>query len=561
MSKVISLDIRADDHASAKLNKINQSVKSLGTAAKAGFALFAADAVVSFFKDAITAASEADSNIKDSMQGVSDTFVGFQIGIAKSITGNTKFMTSIENLLTAIGPLVEGLVSGLVPVLGGLAQAASFAANAISKYLGPVFQALKIVTVGAAIGVKSLYQAMNGDLVGAYNSLKSLEGISERLGNVFENIPEPTPSNYRESGRRARLKKDGTKATASAATKPSADEEFERLVKLRDQNALHAGELDDLTKREASYRLELDKTNLTTERRLKVLDLLKSAGEFTKKQAEDEQKSLDERVQGYKALEDAQRAQLDALVSLAEKGKATVEERTRLQRELEDARTAADYASNPVDRNKHLDDVERLEGVLRPAQDSIRGMIGMSAEEMSSFIADSFGNGLLAGFQTAFSAAASGNIFGAIRGFFAGLSGVMGNAISQLASETMTKLVKDFIGRQVKVFMGYGNIMKGLSKFLSNPWTAGFAAVAIGVALSGLSRSLGAQASGGAGSSPVFGTGFNNSTTIAANAGGTVNVYVDGGGIINLNDPNQRRSWQDLIRDSNGRNINIYTGR
>lgn len=559
MAKEIALKISAKDNASANLKKVSNSVKSLGGVAKAAFAVFAAEKIIGFFSQAISIASAGDAGVKKSMQGITDAFAGFQVSLVKNITGNKAFMASIEKLLTAVGPLVEKLITGLVPIMVSLSEAAVFAANSIQKYLGPVFSALQVVAAGAAISVKALFQALSGDLSGAKTTLSELEGIGGRIKDAFNADTETTTPNYRETGARMRQKTEAKTGTATDPNK-AADEQFQRLVKLREQNALHTGELDTLTTKEAAYRTELTKSNITAERRIQVLDLLKSAGEFAQKQADDEKKSLDERTQGYKALEEAQKAQLDATIALAQKGMATAEQRAMLQRELESARTAADYASNPVDRNNNLDDAERIAGALQPVKDSIQGMVGLSAQEMSAFIAQSFGDGLYAGFATAFSAAASGNIGGAIKGFFAGISGAMGNAITQLGAETLTKLTKDFIGKQVKLFMGYGNIMKGLTKFLSNPFTAGFAAVAIGVALTGLSRSLGAQANGGIGGAPVFSSGLGNTTQIANAAGGTVNVYMQGGSVVNLNDPGQRQKWQDLIRDSAGRNVNIFAG-
>jgi predicted DNA-binding protein (UPF0251 family) len=557
MAREISLRINAKDDATANIKKVVDSVKSLGGVAKAAFAVFAAEKVIGFFSQALSAASAGDAGVKQSMQGITDAFTGFQVSLVKNITGNKAFMASIERLLNAVGPLVEKLIVGLVPILVTLSEAAIFAANAISKYLGPVFAAMQVVAAGAAISVKALFQALTGDLSGAKKTLTELEGIGGRIKDAFDADVTPITANYRTQGAQVRRNTDAAKNKPVDANK-AADDEFTRLVKLRELDALRGGELETLATKEAAYRIELTKSTLSAERRLQVLDLLKTAGEFAKKQADEEKKSLDERTKGYKALEDAQKAQLDALIALAQKGKATATDRATLQRELDDARTAAEYASNPVDRNRNLDDADRIGDALKPVNDGIRGLVGTSAQELSAFIGDTFGNGLLAGFQTAFSSAASGNIGGAIRGFFAGISGAMGAAITQLGAETITALATKFIKTQITAFMTYGKIMKGLTKFLANPWTAGFAAVAIGVALSGLSRSLGASAGGGVGGAPVFSSGLNNTTQIANQAGGTLNVYVDGG-FVNFNDPSQRQQWQDAIRDANGRNINIFS--
>lgn len=751
MSKEISLKINAKDNASASIKKVGDAVSGLGSVAKSAFALFAADKVLGFFKDAISSAAEADAGVKRSMQGITDSYSGFQISIAKSITGNKAFMGSIMKLLDVVGPFVTQLINGLVPALTFIAKLLTALADPIAKVIGyfkslwdvgvtivklftgdfktsggevisvfslilnavisfttyltniviavlekvigwlknwfnavktlaelvyrifaPALSALgtliqtviipafikafeqvkniwtAIIGFGAALyefsykvigtvlvyvnaltgAFATMWLYMTGDKDGARQKWKStIEDMTSgllkvkaitltsaqdvNLGRVSADASTGKGTDYRAIGQAARLKKD-------------ADARFLELVKLREQDTIRKNELEELTKKEAAYHLELDRTGVSVERRAKVSDLLKQstdslnkqldtqftnllklkenntllAGEqqslndrtaaytaelrnvnikeerraqiadvllkqsdLLKKQADDRKKSIDDERAKNEELTRAQKTRLDSLIELATKGRASEYERHVLQQEITSARYAAEYASNPEDRARNLDDADRIHQALTTRTDGLRTMIGKSAEDMAKFIGQTFGDALVAGFNAAFSNLASGNIIGAIKGFFGTITGSIGSAITQMGAETITALVKDFIGNQIKLFMGYGGILKGLAKFLSNPWTAGIAAVAIGVALSGLSRSLGAQASSGASSSPVFSSGFNNSTTIANQAGGTVNVYIGGNGLINLNDPSQRQSWQDLLRDSNGRNINIYTGK
>lgn len=72
----------------------------------------------------------------------------------------------------------------------------------------------------------------------------------------------------------------------------------------------------------------------------------------------------------------------------------------------------------------------------------------------------------------------------------------VGNIVEEFAGTILQGLGKMMIEQGV-IYKAYGAIMKALTKWLTNPFTAGAAATAIGIALIGLGAALKAQASGG----------------------------------------------------------------
>lgn len=146
--------------------------------------------------------------------------------------------------------------------------------------------------------------------------------------------------------------------------------------------------------------------------------------------------------------------------------------------------------------------------------------------------------------------------------------GNIGSAMKAFG-DTIAAGLGQMLVQQGELYLEYGGIMQGLSALLGNPFTAGPAGIAIGLALIALGSALGALASGGGGSggggsssrgappSPVSFTGSLGSTgtNSAANAGGITPVQPVSVTVIGPNDPSAQRQILQLISNGQRRNL------
>lgn len=561
MAKSISLNINAKDNASAEIGRIGKSVQGLGTIAKGMVALFAVDKIAEFFTSAADFASEADSGVSKSLKGMKDTFAGLQVTVVKNIVGNKDFMNSIKTLMDVLAPMIVQLVTGLVPVLTLAAQGAADFARVVGKVLGPVLRVVKEIFMQAGLAVKMFWQLLKGDTQGAKESFQQLTDFEtriQRIKDAFNGIGDAAPvavPNLQAVGARANAN------IAAAGNKPTdpneaRDKQFETLIKLREAGLATQQQLQQLTATEAQYRAELTNTTTKAERRLQVNDLLTQSGKFAEEQQAAWNKELDEYRKQQDAARKADDERLSALVSLANAGKATTTDLAELNRQLADYQMLAQNANDPTLRASAEQQIQTLQGAIRAQKDSALSETQRFAQDLEQQLGDQFGAALFNGFSAALETGRITSLFGT---FF----GSAMQSISQGMTAMTIRWMKEngaFMAFQGKIYAAYGKLMAGLAKFLGNPFTAGVAALAIAAGIGALSRSLGAQASGGGGGVglPVGGIGLGNTTNVANNAGGVLNVFVDGG-IVNLNDPRQRQQWQDVFRDSAGRNINVFS--
>lgn len=186
------------------------------------------------------------------------------------------------------------------------------------------------------------------------------------------------------------------------------------------------------------------------------------------------------------------------------------------------------------------------------------GQFAGLAASMETAIGDNFGAAIYNGFARAIE---MGNPIELIRGFGSVLTGAIGQSINEMAMTWLGGIGKMF-ARQAAAYLKFGNIMKVASKFLTNPFTAGVAAVAIGAGLMAISRSLGAQAassvSGGA--SLGFGNEFSQSATNVSNNGKGDATITIVGGILDTSNPEQMRSLADAIGYLGNTRVSILRG-
>lgn len=115
-------------------------------------------------------------------------------------------------------------------------------------------------------------------------------------------------------------------------------------------------------------------------------------------------------------------------------------------------------------------------------------------------------------------------------------------------------------------YLQYGILMEGLAKLLPNPFTAGFAGVAIGLALKAMAGALGAIGNGGSGGSPSFSAPNPNqhsdsftSTTFdpldTSRLSGTQSTKASPIIVLGANSPQGQRAFAQFQTAAAGRNL------
>lgn len=184
--------------------------------------------------------------------------------------------------------------------------------------------------------------------------------------------------------------------------------------------------------------------------------------------------------------------------------------------------------------NKFADDAIQA---YTDAQNRIVDAIGQTSNVLGSAIGD------------AFSAAFNGD----------GIGGVISSF-----GRTMLAGVGSIFVQLGQTYLSYGTIMKGLAKFLTNPFTAGFAGVAIGAALIAMGTALGAVANrstqnvaGGVGAqSSQLGSMQN---VVSDNKQGSATVVIQGG-LLDMSNPEQARALADALGTLTNRRVTIERG-
>lgn len=279
-----------------------------------------------------------------------------------------------------------------------------------------------------------------------------------------------------------------------------------------------------------------------------------------------------------KYITDANMMTFDQLLALEtlranaplERMKAEIKRAMELAKELD--RVAQKNIDRILDKNVQITTPKQgqpnvdASGIVGSIQGSIDALstdggplgfeFGVIATNMESNIADSFSDALYNGFLSAFE---RGNPLPIIQSFGASMVGAIGSAVSDMAKTWLAGIGKTF-AKQAAAYLKFGSIMKGLSKWLTNPFTAGIASVAIGAALIALSRSLGAQASGIGGNSYGI-SGMNESVSssqngVAANAKGDATIVIEGG-LLDMSNPEQARSLARALESLSNRRVSI----
>jgi hypothetical protein len=184
------------------------------------------------------------------------------------------------------------------------------------------------------------------------------------------------------------------------------------------------------------------------------------------------------------------------------------------------------------------------------AQEMVNAMSAV-ANTIQYGIAQTLGNAIYQGFAAAFSGK---GISGLLKGFAKSILAGIGQTFTQLG----------------QVYLQYGVLMQGLASFLPNPFTAGWAGVAIGAALIAMGAALGAvgthSATAGSGGGYSAGLGYNNTqdqitrirlmpgwaqgSDISPRSGNNYQFTV-----IGANDPQAQRAISELVRNAERRGL------
>lgn len=232
-----------------------------------------------------------------------------------------------------------------------------------------------------------------------------------------------------------------------------------------------------------------------------------------------EDNSLKKRMEEWKNYIEFQKSQLEYELELSRDNYQ--KKHVLLKAALDDAAaTYGEQSKEYVDLMKRLAELdrERSEQFKRDKAKDLAEMLkelepyARYVEQMAQAMSDAVTGAIEAPFQALF---AGKGIMGAMRAFGAALLKGLGSIFTQMGEQ----------------YLAYGAIMSALAELLPDPFTAGPAALAIGVALIGLGAALGSIGGGG-------GSGAASRTVVSSGSPvgySTPGVFVNGGGVTAAN--------------------------
>lgn len=556
MSKSVQVAINAKDQTGAAFKSVNDRLSSIGKSVASINFIEMGKLAFEGFKKIGEAGGAASAEAGKNFQSLNDIVGGVTAKIGGAVFGNSAFIKSLKQLLATVTPLITTLISALVPAITSIINGFVRVYEAIRPFIEYVLS--YAIPVIQRLGTAGNLLANVWNLAGAAltgntakvkqyreENAKLLKELTAPIQRASVSLKSEGSAGLERLGVTARLMKEKPDKEKKEDPSKAIDAQYDALIKLAEAGKLSTLEAMKLADEYDRFRGIVEAGNGTLEERTQALANVAAFEAMVTKQTEAETKALEDRNRANADAIKLQNEELNARIRLVAGGKGTSVDKSALQGERSILRALLPEAKSASARLAIAEQIEEITEAL-----------GDGAKEVEKTISFEFGSALENGLKAAF---AGGGISGLFGSFFGELQDAIGAGIAGMVKKWITGTGL-FMNIQAKLYAAYGAIMKGFAWMLSNPWTAGIGAVAIGAALYGLTRSLGKSASTGTASYAGTGT-FNNGNSARMAEGiqqGTATLYIDGRGrYIDTEDPEQLKAFANAFKVATGQGLLI----
>jgi hypothetical protein len=485
-----------------------------------------------------------------------ETFISNNAGTIQSLIGvlidfgsTIGTMLSSSGVLTLFGKAIQGIAALLVISSAGWEKMVPVVRIALGSLLGilanwseSVDKILGRFGINVGEGVIKKIRKVSDDLMsGQMEALEAIDKKSEgRLLSIFESVRNQ-PFTKESFTPVPKDKSLGEKKEGKSKQREKEDEERRLSYELAVAEAGNAYDRIKQLDNEYLAYLQLHYGDITKEVVGQKLTIIKHAEEAKDAKEKIEKKASDAAV---KLLDDQTDVELYNLQKGYEDQAKLLEknynELKKLdERRLEDVKLI--YGEQSKEYINMISTMADHDQKYKAEQEKEAQKLKQKSEDMAQKIGDGIENIMVASFSR------DGNTASAAKQFESMILGTLGTVLM----------------KQGEAYIAQSAIMISLSKFLSNPFTAGPAALGIGIALTALGAMLRGQAAktlstssrSGVGGS-VSSQGLSNTQESLQNSKGDATIVINGG-LLDMTDPKQARALRDAINGLNGRRVTI----
>lgn len=528
MAPTVQFKIQAKDETQGAFRSLDGRLKSIQSSTGTMLKLFASEKIVNFFKDAITSAAQYDDGVKKSVEGITSLYRGFQVQVAKVVLNNKELVDTFTYLIRDVSPWLVRSIGFWVVTFKKFSDVIRISINGLRMMW-------RVITGRPIDDLVAQNEALAANIFTLDDYVKTFASVPDSITPVTERTREHTRAvkNDREELKRAKEELEAFLRVSGGQTTP-----YQMSLNPAGARQLLQQYMDFMQ----SVRPEITKTDYSTYSN------------------EDIYRVLDNILQYLKTPNDILKLQaLRSVVAEVQKGMS----QSGVGRYIAPPSGPEQFPFNPRQGTMGFTTSALTLPKLPPLptkDERWKQSIRDEANTLETEIQESFGSAVENGFILAFQG-------GRLNRIFENIWDNLRQSIQQgIARMTLAwiKGTSTFTTIQAKFYAFYGKIMASLAKLLTNPFTAGVAALGIGAALFGLSRSLGNTSQGArpAGAYSVSNAGGLALGTVdgLSNNGGQATIIVQGG-FLNLNDPRQARQFADALNQITGRRIVLQGSR